>query len=177
MIRLFVALELPQTHRQRLLSLCHGVREANWVMEENLHLTLRFIGDVEEPKGGEIINALESVDTDSFPLTLDGVGHFKTGRRVRSLWAGVASNDALITLQERVDTVLRRAGLPPDGRRFTPHVTLARLKSGTPERIGPWIESNTAFWAEPFEVSDITLFESYRTHTGPIYTPLETFAL
>ena len=177
MIRLFVALELPQSHRQRLLSLCHGVRDAHWVTEDNLHLTLRFIGEVEEPQAEDIIASLQSVTAEAFSLTLDGVGHFKTGRRIRSLWAGIAPNEALTTLQERIDAALRRAGVPPDGRRFTPHITLARLKSGTPERIGSWIESNAAFWAEPFVVEHVTLFESYRTHTGSIYAPVEAFSL
>lgn len=177
MIRLFVALELPNTHKQRLLNLCHGVRDARWISEENLHLTLRFIGEVEEPVAGDIISALHSVSAEAFPLTLDSVGHFKTGRRIRSLWAGIAPNEALITLQERIDAALRRAGVPQDGRRFTPHITLARLKGGTPERIASWIESNAAFWAEPFTVKHFTLFESYRTHSGSIYTPVETFGL
>ena len=177
MIRLFVALEMPPAHKQRLLSLCHGVRDARWVTEENLHLTLRFIGEVEEPLVADIVAALQSITAETFPLTLDGVGHFKTGRRIRSLWAGVAPSDALLNLQDRIDAALRRAGVAPDGRRFTPHITLARLKGGTPERIGSWIESNAAFWAEPFTIEHFTLFESYLTHTGSIYTPVEAFGL
>jgi 2'-5' RNA ligase len=153
------------------------VRQARWVTDENLHLTLRFIGEVEEPQVEEIEMALRSVRCEAFSLSLDGVGRFKTGRRIRSLWAGVAPNEALSTLQERVDGALRRAGLPPDGRRFTPHVTLARLKSGTPERVGTWMENNAAFWTAPFPVDAFVLFESYRSHTGAIYTPLARFEL
>ncbi len=80
-------------------------------------------------------------------------------------------------LQDRVDAALRRAGVPADGRRFTPHITLARLKGGTPERIGTWLESNGLFWAEPFKVEEFVLFESYRSHNGSIYSPVEAFGL
>lgn len=177
MIRLFVALELPTSHRQRLLSLCHGVRDARWVTAENLHLTLRFIGEVEEPEAVDIIAALLSVKAEGFPLTLDGVGHFKTGRRIRSLWAGIAACEALMSLQERIDGALRRAGIAADGRRFTPHITLARLKGGTPERIGQWLESNGLFWAEPFTVEEFVLVESYRGHNGSKYAPMAAFGL
>lgn len=177
MIRLFVALDMPARQRQRLQSLCHGVRDARWVPEENLHLTLRFIGELEEPRADDVIASLQSVTAGEFSLTLDGVSHFKTGRRIRSLWAGVAPCVALLTLQERIDGALRRVGLPVDGRRFTPHVTLARLKGGTPERVGSWLENNSLFRAEPFAVKDFVLFESYRSHTGAIYTPVERFDL
>ena len=175
MIRLFVALDVPASHRQRLLGLCHGVRDARWVPEANLHLTLRFIGEVEEPQAEEIVTALGSVEAEAFSVTLDGVGHFKTGRRIRSLWAGVAPCEALLILQERVDATLRRAGIPTDGRRFTPHITLARLKGGTPERTGPWLEINSLFRTEPFTVNSFTLFESHLGHNGSIYTPVEVF--
>lgn len=177
MKRLFVALTLPESHKQRLLSLCHGVRDARWITEENLHLTLRFVGEVEEPMVEEIGAALQTIHAESFPLTLDGVGHFKTGRRIRSLWAGVAANAPLAALQTSVDGALRRAGLPPDGRRFAPHITLARLKGGTPERVGPWLENHSLFWAEPFIVDRFVLFESHLSHTGSIYSPISTFPL
>ena len=87
-IRLFVALAVPEAHRRQLSQLCHGVRDARWVRDENLHLTLRFIGEVEEPRVSEIIDALGRVKGERFPLILSGIGHFKNGRRIRSLWAG-----------------------------------------------------------------------------------------
>lgn len=177
MIRLFVALALPEGHRQQLARLCHGVRDARWVSDKNFHLTLRFIGEVEEPRLPDIAGALGRVENTSFSLTLAGIGHFQNGRRIRSLWAGVEPCDALVQLQNRVDAALRVAGLPPDGRRFTPHVTLARLKNGAAQQVGPWIEANALFRADPFPVEHFVLFESYLSHTGAIYSPVSEFPL
>jgi 2'-5' RNA ligase len=176
-IRLFVALALPEAHRQQLSRLCHGVRDARWVPHENMHLTLRFIGEVEEPRVPEITDALGRVKGDQFSLTLSGLGHFKNGRRIRSLWAGTEPCDALVQLQNRIDISLRYADLPPDGRRFTPHVTLGRLKNGVAEQVGAWIEANGLFRADPFPVEQFVLFESYLSHTGAIYSPVAEFPL
>jgi 2'-5' RNA ligase len=177
MIRLFVAISLPAGHRRRLAGLCHGVREVRWVAAENLHLSLRFIGEVEEPQASDIAAALGGVRCDPFPLTLAGVGHFESGRRVRVLWAGVESCGWLATLQERVESALRRAGVSPDSRRFTPHVSLARIKAAPPQRVGGWLEANSLFRVEPFMVDRFILYESFLAHTGAIYSPVEVFML
>lgn len=175
MIRLFVALAVPEGHRQQLSRLCHGVRDARWVAQENLHLTLRFIGEVEEPRLPEIAGALGRVKFEQFTLTLSGIGHFQNGRRIRSLWAGTEQCDALVQLQTRIDSALRHAEVPPDGRRFTPHVTLARLKNGAAEQVGAWIEANALFRAEPFPVNQFVFFESYLSHTGALYSPVAEY--
>ena len=177
MIRLFVALALPEGHRRQLARLSQGVRDARWVRDENLHLTLRFIGEVEEPRVVEIADALGRVKGNRFMLTLAGIGHFQNGRSIRSLWAGTEACDELVQLQNRIDNALRRAGVPPDGRRFTPHVTLARLKNGSAHQVGSWIEANSLFRADPFSVDRFVLFESYLSHGGSIYSAVEEFAL
>jgi 2'-5' RNA ligase len=84
---------------------------------------------------------------------------------------------ALTMLQERVESALRRAGVPPDSRRFTPHVSLARLKAAPPRRVGTWLEAHSLFRTEPFLVERFVLFESYLAHSGAIHSPLEIFAL
>ena len=177
MIRLFVAIPLPADLRRRLAGLCSGVREVRWVAEENLHLTLRFIGEVAEPQADDIAAALAGVRSGPFTLALAGVGHFESGRRVRVLWAGVEPAAPLLVLQERVESALRRAGLPPDSRRFTPHVSLARLKAAPAHRVGNWLQDNALFRAEPFTVDRFVLFESYLAHTGAIHAPVEVFTL
>ena len=177
MIRLFVALSLPDDLRQRLGTLCNGVRDARWVREENLHLPLRFIGEGEEPEVAYIVSALSAVRGRRFDLTLSGVGHFESRNKIRSLWAGIQNNPALDRLQQRIETVLTRHGLAPDGRKFSPHVTLARLKQASPAYVRHWLEGNSYFQANTFSVDHFTLFESYRAHTGAIYTPLQEFPL
>lgn len=177
MIRLFVAVALPDGQRRELARLCSGVREVRWVPEENMHLTLRFIGEVEEPRVTEISDALGRVEGERFMLTLSGVGHFKSGRVIRSLWAGTDPCDALVQLQGRIDNALRRAGIAPDGRRFTPHISLARLRNGSARQVAAWIEANSLFRATPFTVDHFVLFESYLSHTGAIYSPVAEFPL
>ncbi len=177
MVRLFVAIPLPETQRERLRSLCHGVRDTRWVAPENMHLTLRFIGEVEEPLADDIAAALAEVRGAPFSLRLLGVGHFESGRRVRTLWAGVEKSDALTLLQERVEAAVRRAGVPPDSRRFTAHVTLARLKPTAPQKVVPWVEANAMFSSGPFAVDRFVLFESYLSHSGAIYSPVGDYAL
>ena len=177
MIRLFVALSLPDDLRQRLKTLCNGVRDARWVEEQNLHLTLRFIGDVEEPELAYIMAALSSVQAESFDLTLSGVGHFESRRKIRSLWAGTKPCPALEALQQRIDSVLTRHGIAPDGRKFSPHITLARLKQVPPAFVRDWLVGNCSFQSSSFAVKNFTLFESYRARSGAIYTPLQAFPL
>jgi len=176
-IRLFVAIPIPHKQRQRLKSLCNGVREARWTNEENFHLTLRFIGEVEEPEIDNVSAALSMVRSEPFEMTLSGVGHFESRKRVRSLWAGVMPCLPLTVLQERIESVLSRNGLPPDGRKFSPHITLGRMKQGSPEYVRDWLEGNGVFRAPPFVVESFTLFESYRAQTSAIYTPLNEIPL
>jgi 2'-5' RNA ligase len=177
MIRLFVAIPLPEMQRERLRSLCHGVRDARWVAADNLHLTLRFIGEVAEPVAEDVAAALDEVRGAAFPLRLDGVGHFETGRKVRTLWAGVEKSPPLMLLQERIEAAVRRAGVAPDSRRFTAHVTLARLKPSPPHKVGPWVETNAMFGTEPFTVDRFVLYESFLSHSGAIHSPIEVYSL
>ena len=116
MIRLFVALPLPSDQCQRLRTLCSGVRGAHWTEEANLHITLQFIGEVREPEVAEITAALSSVEAENFDLTLSGVGHFGSHRKIRSLWAGIISSPALYRLQKRIENVLTRKGIASDTR-------------------------------------------------------------
>lgn len=179
MIRLFVAIAFPDALRRRLATLCAGVRGAHWSNEENLHLTLRFIGEAPEDRYPDIVGALDRVRVPEFDLVLSGAGHFETRRRVRSLWIGVAPNPALFDLQERVDAALLRAGLPADNRRFTPHVTLARMSGAgvAPDVAAKWLSGVTMFRAPPLAVEHFTLFRSHLGHGGAHYEPLHEVPL
>jgi len=177
MIRLFVAIDLPGELRQRLAMLCHGPGGANWVAPENLHLTLRFIGEVQEPEIEEIVGRLRAIHSPPFVLTLAGAGHFESRRRVRALWIGIERSPALIALQGRVEAALQRAGLAPEGRRFSPHVTLARLKSGAPAEAHRWLAANGMFRAMPFTVAGFVLYSSRLGRGGASYLPVEEFPL
>ncbi len=169
MIRLFVALEIPDELRDRAAALQRGVDGARWVASENLHITLRFIGEIDEAHARDVALDLSHVRAPAFDVTLVGAGHFESGRRVRQLWLGVERNPALAALRDKVELVLVRAGLDPEGRRFQPHLTLARLNGAPAEAVRPWLAANSLFRAVPFRAESFVLFSSFLGKSGPIY--------
>lgn len=170
MVRLFVGVELPEDVRERVAALCGGVPGARWISPENMHLTLRFIGEVAGGEADDIYYALAAVRPRAFNISLTGVGHFDTGSEVRALWVGVERNAELMALRARVESALVRMGLPPEGRRFTPHVTLARLRDTPLHRVSAFLAHNSLFRAGPIPVDHFTLFSSYLQGSGAIYT-------
>ena len=179
-MRLFVGIDLPWNLRERLTLLCGGVPGARWVPAENFHLTLRFIGEVAAFEAEEVDACLAALRGRAFTLTLAGVGTFCKGGRETALWAGVERNPALEHLQSKVETALQRAGLAPERRRFTPHVTLARLDGGVvPHKLAAFVQARNLFRAEAFEVGHLTLFSSRLGKEASVYEaeveyPLET---
>ena len=177
MIRLFVGLALPEDVRLRLVHLQDGVPGAKWVAPENLHLSLRFIGEVEEHFAGDIVVALARVRAPGFDVMLDGLGSFGARRRSQALWAAVQKKESLVELQGKVERALVGAGLEPEGRRFTPHVTLARLKRASTGTLGRFLAEKEPFHAGPFAVDRFILFSSFLSRNGAIYQAEEEFAL
>lgn len=176
-IRLFVALALPADLRGRLCGLSSGLPGARWVDGANLHLTLRFIGEVDGHAAEDIDAALSGVQGKRFSVSISGIGQFGDERRLRQLWAGVEPNESLERLQAKIETALQRAGLEPEKRRFKPHVTLARFKANPGERLQDYIVQHALFRAEPFEVTEFTLFSSYLSREGAIYAPEAAYPL
>ena len=170
MIRLFVAIPLPETVRDRLAGLAGGVRGARWNPPENMHLTLRFIGEVVEPDFADIAGLLSTIEAPAFPLRLQGVGQFGDRRRVRVLWAGVARSAALHALRDRIENLLQRTGIAPEGRRYNPHVTLARLKGTAPARVGPFLAAHGGFETPEFRAERFILYSSHLGQAGAIHT-------
>lgn len=175
MIRLFAGIGLPPELAGRLAVLEAGMRGAHWVPARNLHVTLRFIGEVDGGVAQEIHECLAEIRAAAFELTLDGFGTFGS-RSATALWVGVAKSAELIHLQAKVDSALARAGVAAEGRRFLPHVTLARLK-GTPiSRLQAFIAGNSPFRAG-FPVDHFTLFRSHLGHGGAEYEALAEYPL
>lgn len=176
-MRLFIALSLPDTLRERLCGLCSGLPGARWVAPENLHLTLRFIGEVDGRDAEDIDAALSGIRFPRFPLTLAGVGEFGDGKRLRSVWVGVEANELLERLQAKVEQAVQRAGQPPEKRKFKPHVTLARFKSHPGDKLQSYFTERSLFRCPPFEVQDFTLYSSFLAHEGAIYRPEAVYPL
>ena len=134
MPRLFSAIEIPRPLAERLTLLRAGLTGARWIDPENYHLTLRFIGDVDGSTAREFAEALGGIEAPPFELRLNGLGSFG-GHKPRAIFAGIAPSDGLDALRRANERAAREAGLPPEGRNFKPHVTLARL-SGARRRRG-----------------------------------------
>lgn len=177
MYRLFVAIELPEWVKAELSGLSFGLPNTNWVPDEQLHLTLRFIGEVDKVQFEEIAQALTEVQLDPFDLVLEGVGTFPPRGTPTVLWVGVEKSEPLLQLRRRVDSALNQAGVPPEGRKFSPHITLARLKDAPMSRLGPFLTGHALYKLEPFEIEEFHLFSSQLTSKGAIHTLEETYSL
>ena len=176
MIRLFVALEIPETVRSSLFLLQGGVPGARWSMPEQYHLTLRFVGEVDEAAAGDIDDVLSAVAVPSFTLELAGVGEFG-GKLPRALWAGVRPNAQLMHLQRKIETAIQRLGHAAEERRFTPHVTLARLRNSPREKVMEFIAHHSLFSSGAFEVKNFALFSSLLGSAGAVYNVERSYPL
>ena len=177
MIRLFAALSLPDDLRARLAALGGGIDGARWVGLENLHITLRYIGEVSEPVADEIVYALGAVRAEPFSVTLVGAGHFESRGRPRAVWVGVKESADLVALHDQINRALIRSGLPPEGRKYTPHITIGWLKDARHSRVPRWLETNGAFFAPAFEIFDFILYESRIGRKGSSYLPIVQYPL
>lgn len=178
MPRLFVALPLPEPIREALLDPMEALPGARWVDADTLHITLRFIGEVDRHQAGDVIAALADVPFRPVALALAGVGHFEHRGRAKSVWARVvpspAPSPALEDLQHSVELACRRAGMPPETRRFVPHVTLARLGGGSGDP-GPWLTRHGTLALGPWVADGFALYESHLAAAGARYEQVARF--
>lgn len=156
MIRLFVAVIPPLTTRAALAGLAGGVPGARWTPEENVHITLKFVGEVREDQAADLDEALAEITAKPFALSLAGVGAFDD----RAIWAGVDPKDPVIALRGKVEAAAARAGLPRADRRYAPHATIARVKHGDSARIAGFLATHALFRTEPFLVGSFALVSS-----------------
>ncbi len=168
MPRLFAALEIPRDAVLSLSLLRGGLPGARWIDVENYHLTLRFIGDVEGHVADEVASTFDRVHRPSFELALDGIGTFGGGKP-RSLWAGVTQSPELRGLHDDIERNCQRLGLPPDARKFSPHVTLARLKNPHLPDVADYLSNHGGFSTAPFQVSRFVLMSSRDSVGGGPY--------
>jgi len=168
MLRLFVGIEFPPELKLHLSLLQSGIAAARWIDPGNFHLTLRFIGEVDEGTAADVDEALLRLKARPFSLQLSGVGVFG-GDKLRTLWVGVERKAALSTLQGKIEQALIRAGLPPEPRKFSPHVTLARLRDPRRHELQEYLAAHAQFRAAPLRVERFSLIASYPTKAGSVY--------
>lgn len=179
MHRLFVALRPPPPIRALLAAAMGGVPHARWQDDEQLHLTLRFIGEVDRPQAEDIAAALGQVHAEPPEIALAGVGRFEKGGRTDAIWAGVAPRQPLAELHARVDRALAQAGVAPGTRAYLPHITLARLprKAGAEPAVARFLAARAGLSSAPFAPDALLLFESRLGHEGARYEAIARYPL
>lgn len=176
MARLFVSLRPPAPVRDALLDAEGGVEGARWQADDQLHLTLRFVGELDRRGEADLVAALGGVIAAPFSLAVRGVGHFERRGRPHALWAALAPSAELDLLQRRVERACRAAGLPGEPRKFVAHITLARLGSGA-AGAGEWLARHGALAAPEWPVESFMLCESRLGSGGSVYQPLAEWPL
>lgn len=176
MHRLFVAIRPPRPIRAILMGLMGGVAHARWQTEEQLHLTLRFIGEADRHQSGDIAAALGTVHHARFELALDGIGHFERKGRIDSLWAGVTPHAPLRSLHKKIGQALGRVGIAPETRAYLPHITIARFgRSSGP--VGGLLSQSGGISSPVCAIDEFRLYESQLSSAGSVYTVVERFDL
>jgi len=176
-VRRFIAIPLPDWLRDELSLLDDDLPAARWTPPDQLHVTLRFIGDM--PQGDRHLRSdLHGVRSSGFDMAAAGVGTFPGRGRARVVWAGVDAPPALHQLQRRIERVVRDTGVPPERRRFRPHITLARIGPGVAdEAVTRFVLMHTLLRLPPFEVREFCLVGSILRHDGARHHVVETYAL
>lgn len=175
--RLFVAIDPPQDIRDHLAMLCCGLPNARWTVPEQLHLTLTFIGEVSGSVFLDIREALAEITAPALSLQLQGVGFFPPRGQPRVVWAGLEKNESLQVLQRKITTRLFHLGLEPDNRKFSPHITLARLQQTPAAKVGKYLENNGLFRSVPFEVDHFILYSSILGRKGATHVVEQAYPL
>lgn len=176
MHRLFVAIRPPAHIRDLLLDSMDDGADFRWQDDEQLHLTLRFVGEVERPVANDLADALSRIQSPPFELRIAGVGRFEQ-RSSGALWAAVEPKAPVSALAAKIERICQSVGLEPERRAFHPHITLARWKGRRTREVQQFLERNAALSSQPFTVDEFTLFESRLSRHGAHYEPVGTYPL
>jgi RNA 2',3'-cyclic 3'-phosphodiesterase len=176
MHRLFIGIDPPEAIKSALLSMQGGISGARWQSEDQMHITLRFIGEVDRHLANDIAATLTRIQHPSFTVQLSGVGTFDRRGSIHTLYAGITPPEPLNILHKKVDHLLVHLGMSADPRAFVPHLTLARLNqaSGT---LAHFLVDHGKLSSATFAVHDICLYESILTRDGAHYSIIERYPL
>lgn len=176
-MRLFIAIEIPDVLKKVLGTLRRDIHGARWVPAEQIHLTLAFLGEVDESVVENLNTELARIKLPEFELCFSGAGCFPGSHRPRVLWVGLKPDSHLNDLASRVHASVLSVGIPQEERPFSPHITLARLKLSPSSSIETFLEQNGTMKLPPFRVREFTLFQSRLTSQGAVHIPLKNFPL
>jgi 2'-5' RNA ligase len=176
MPRLFMGLEIPAEIGEKLSTLRGGLPGARWIDPENYHVTLRFIGDIDGAYANEVASMLFRVNRKPFEVQIQGLSAFG-GKKPRAVVANVVPSRPLIELQSELERMMQRIGLDPEGRKFTPHVTLARLRDACNQDVADYLSVRGYFPTKVFTASRFVLFSSRASVGGGPYVVEDAYAL
>lgn len=178
MHRLFIAVDFPDEVNEALANMCFGIPGAKWVPKDQMHLTLRFIGDADNGLFSDIMEILENVNCSRFPLTLKGVGYFPPRRKPNVLWVGIEPLPQLSELRDSVEKLMEELGLPAEERKYHAHVTLARLRQEAPlDKITGFLSAYALFKTEAVPITEFHLYSSVLGPGGAVHTKEASFSL
>ncbi len=176
-MRLFVAIPLPEEVKAQLLQLQKPIDGLQWSDKDQLHLTLRFIGETDGATTKKIAANLRELEASPFRMQITGLGSFPQGSNPRVIWAGIKENEYLTELQADIEEICREAGLEPDNRSFKPHVTLGRNKNADPDKLLAFIDQYPILDIDEISVDSFNLYRSELTEKGAVYHIEESFRL
>lgn len=178
MPRLFIAIDLPELLKSKISELCaFGMPGVAWVESRQLHLSLRFVGEVDEQIFEQLRSGLIKVHQNSFSLKLQGIGTFPPGKTPRVIWLGVEKSDPLLRLRNKIEYQINSLGIKGEKRKFHPHVTIGRVKTKKINRMGEYLAHYDLFQSDPFAVECFYLFSSLLTPGGAKYSKEVEFPL
>ena len=174
-MRLFIAIELPDGIKKQLEGMCTDIPGSRWVPVEQIHLTLAFLGEVDDATLDLLTKALASIRVPGFTLRFSVTGCFPDRRRPRVLWVGLEPEPLLNSLASLVREAVLASNIPQEERPFSPHITLARLKFPAPREVGVFLDQPKKQEFPPVSVREFILFQSLLTSQGAVHSPVKTF--
>ncbi|MDG6078432.1 RNA 2',3'-cyclic phosphodiesterase [Erythrobacter litoralis] len=172
--RLFVAIRPPEPVRDALIDLMEGVSDVRWQDDDQLHLTLRYIGETDRHRANELAGALAAVEFAPFPIAIDGTAFFERKGRAHTLYADIDPNPELLSLRKRVERVCVQCGCEPEHRKYAPHITIARLNASSGS-LTPFLGRTSEFKLAPWICDAFRLYESHLRPGGSLYEPVMTY--
>lgn len=177
MPRSFIAIDLPPEIKKQIAKISFGLPGARFVTDEQLHLTLHFLGELDGTQFNDLADQLTTIESDPIELELNGVGCFPKRGSAKILWVGVAPTQALNKLHKQMERLLKGCGIKTESRRFTPHITIARLKEVSDTKLAIYLQDHALFKTTSFTVDEFHLFTSQLAASGSIHTQEYSYPL
>ncbi|MDZ7658404.1 RNA 2',3'-cyclic phosphodiesterase [Fodinibius sp.] len=176
-MRLFIAIPLPKGVKQQLLDLQQPIEGIRWQSQEQMHLTLKFVGEVDKTTVSELREELDNIVHSDFSMTISGIGYFPEGKQPKVVWAGIKENANLQELHKKVENRCEKMGIAPENRPYKPHVTIGRTKNAYKRSVTSFINQHKKFGIQNIQVNEFVLFESELHPDGARHHPLQTYLL